>query len=60
VYAASLYTDGGESTRTHVAITRCLVRSSTVITAPLKPSGGIALEIRPADENDLRTFDVYK
>jgi len=62
VYVASLYTDGGERipTRTHVAIRRCLVRSSTVITAPLKPSGGMAMEIRPAGENDLRTCEVYK
>jgi alpha-glucosidase len=62
VYVASLYTDGGEEipTRTHVAIARCLVRSTSVITTPLKPSGGVAMEIRPADENDRRAYNFHK
>jgi len=48
-YKASLYTDGGEAvkTRTHVAIERRVVRSTSVITADLMPSGGLAMEISP-------------
>jgi alpha-glucosidase len=55
-YVASLYTDGGEKvrTRTHVAIERSIVRSTSLITARLRPSGGIAMEIRPAEESDNR------
>jgi alpha-glucosidase len=51
-YIASMYTDGGESipTRTHVRIERRNVRSTSVIKADLKPSGGMAMEIRPARE----------
>ncbi len=51
-YIASLYTDGGESvpTRTHVRIERRPVRATSVIKAELKPSGGMAMEIRPARE----------
>ena len=51
-YIASLYTDGGESihTRTHVKIERYNVRSTSIIKADLKPSGGMAMEIRPARE----------
>jgi alpha-glucosidase len=51
-YIASLYTDGGDSisTRTHVRIERRAVRSTSVINAELKPSGGMAMEIRPARE----------
>jgi alpha-glucosidase len=51
-YIASLYTDGGESipTRTHVRIERRTVRSTSVIRAGLRPSGGIAMEIRPVYE----------
>jgi alpha-glucosidase len=50
-YTASLYTDGGEAvkTRTHVAIKRRQVRSTSVITADLKPSGGLAMEISPGE-----------
>jgi alpha-glucosidase len=50
-YTASLYTDGGEAvkTRTHVAIERRLVRSTSVITADLEPSGGLAMEISPGE-----------
>jgi len=51
-YIASLYTDGGEAvpTRTHVRIERRTVRSTSVIKADLKPSGGMAMEILPAHE----------
>lgn len=60
-YVASLYTDGGESlkTRTRVAIDRFLVGSTTAIKAELKPSGGIAIEIRPAEGDDAGTYRPY-
>jgi alpha-glucosidase len=52
-YVASIYTDGGERvpTRTHVAIERKSVVSTSVIRGALRPSGGIALEIVPAKNN---------
>jgi alpha-glucosidase len=55
-YVASLYTDGGEAvpTRTHVAVERSIVTSSSAIRASLKPSGGLAMQIRQASEQDLR------
>jgi alpha-glucosidase len=48
-YAASVYTDGGEQvqTRTHVAIERLTVSSTSTIRRELRPSGGMALEIVP-------------
>ncbi len=50
-YVASLYTDGGNEipTRTQVNIERFTVTSASVIEAALKPSGGMAIEIRPAE-----------
>ncbi|MGB2957295.1 MAG: glycoside hydrolase family 97 catalytic domain-containing protein, partial [Bacteroidota bacterium] len=55
-YTASLYTDGGEAipTRTHVGIERLIVGSTSVVRAHLNPSGGMAMEIRPATENETR------
>ncbi|MRR38956.1 alpha-glucosidase, partial [bacterium] len=60
-YVASLYTDGGDSvkTRTRVKIDRFLVGSTTAIKADLKPSGGIAIEIRPATGNDAGAYIPY-
>lgn len=57
-YLASLYTDGGEKikTRTHVKIDRFLVNSTTVLKADLRPSGGLALEIRPALKEDMKRY----
>lgn len=48
-FVATMYTDGGEAvaTRTHVKIERRVVDAATVLTANLKPSGGIAMEIQP-------------
>jgi alpha-glucosidase len=53
-YTATIYTDGGGAvtTRTHVAITAMPVTSSSVLTLDLRPSGGAALEIRPATDGD--------
>jgi alpha-glucosidase len=50
-YVASVYTDGGDTvqTRTHVKIERYHVSAESLIEADLKPSGGIALEIRPEE-----------
>jgi alpha-glucosidase len=61
-YIAALYTDGGETirTRTHVRIDRFIVRSTSVIRADLKPSGGMAMEIRPASESEMRTTPQYQ
>jgi len=55
-YTASLYTDGGDAipTRTHVGIERLIVGSTSVVRADLKPSGGLAMEIRPATEDEIR------
>lgn len=60
-YVASLYTDGGDSirTRTHVRIERYIVGSTSVIAADLRPSGGMALEIRPAGEADMKLYNSY-
>jgi alpha-glucosidase len=60
-YVASLYTDGGEAvkTRTHVAIGHYLVRSTTRIEAVLKPSGGMAMEIRLAGGDDVKRYKSY-
>jgi alpha-glucosidase len=57
-YVASLYADGGEKvrTRTHVAVDRYIVGSMSVIRTELRPSGGMAMEIRPANDSDLRTY----
>jgi alpha-glucosidase len=61
-YVASLYSDGGDAirTRTHVGIERYIVRSTTGIDADLKPSGGLAMEIRPASADDMRLYDIYR
>jgi alpha-glucosidase len=61
-YMASLYVDGGNAipTRTHVGIERSIVRSTSVISADLKPSGGIAMEIRPATEREIRTLPHHQ
>jgi alpha-glucosidase len=57
-YLASVYADGGEKvpTRTHVGIGRFIVKSKSAIRAVLKPSGGMAMEIRPATASDMRTY----
>jgi alpha-glucosidase len=61
-YVASLYADGGDiiRTRTHVSIDRYIAESTSVIRALLKPSGGMAIEIRPANETDVRTYARYR
>ena len=60
-YVASVYQDGGEAipTRTHVGIERHIVRSTTIITANMKPSGGMAMEIRPASRSEIQKFSGY-
>jgi alpha-glucosidase len=60
-YCATIYTDGGDAvpTRTHVKIERALVTATTTVAAPLRPSGGIALEIRPATGDELRAVPPY-
>jgi alpha-glucosidase len=57
-YLASVYADGGVKipTRTHVGIGKYIVRSKSAIAAELKPSGGMAIEIRPATDSDMRTY----
>jgi alpha-glucosidase len=61
-YVASIYSDGGSEikTRTHVKIERFLVNSSSIIRADLKPSGGLAMELKPADEKDIKLYKRYK
>lgn len=60
-YLASVYADGGERvpTRTHVGIGRYIVQSKSAIRADLKPSGGMAIEIHPATEDDIDTFGQH-
>jgi len=62
VYLASLYADGGETipTRTHVRIERQIVDSRSVLSADLKPSGGIAVEIRPATASEIRLHGSHQ
>jgi len=57
-YVVSTYADGGAAvpTRTHVAIETYAVRSTSHIKAELKPSGGIAMEIRPAAGADRQSI----
>jgi alpha-glucosidase len=61
-YTANIYSDGGDeiNTRTHVKIERYIVNYSTKIRADLKPSGGIALEIVPANEDEIKKIKKYK
>jgi alpha-glucosidase len=61
-YIASIYTDAGAEikTRTHVKIEHYIVNSNSIIKTELKPSGGIAMEIKPASDNDCKTFKKYK
>jgi len=61
-YVASLYSDGGDSirTRTHVGIARYIVRSTTSIDADVKPSGGMAMELRPASDTDMHIYHPYR
>jgi alpha-glucosidase len=61
-YIATIYSDGGDEiqTRTHVKIERYIVNSAKVIKADLKPSSGMAMEIKPADENDIKLYKKYK
>ena len=61
-YVASTYEDGGDTvrTRTHVKIGRAIVDASTIVRADLKPSGGIAIEIRPATREDLDRYPRYE
>jgi len=60
-YIVSIYTDGGEKirTRTHVNIEKFKVTSASVINADLRPSGGLALELRPAAGRDDDLVPVY-
>ncbi len=60
-YVATLYTDGGDQvhTRTHVRIERSLVTAQTVVNAHLKPSGGMAIELRPARAEDMQFLRPY-
>ena len=60
-YLAHVYSDGGDAipTRTHVKIDRFIVDATTIMTANLKPSGGLALEIVPATGDDLRRYPPY-
>ena len=55
-YHATMYTDGGDAvpTRTHVKVERALVTAASRVTAPLRPSGGMAIEIRPATDAEIR------
>jgi alpha-glucosidase len=60
-YVASFFTDAGDrvQTRTHVGLDQYIVRSTSVIDAVLKPSGGMAMIIRPASAEDVKKYEVY-
>jgi len=60
-YVGVLYTDGGKElrTRTRVRIDRFLVTSSSVVSAELLPSGGLAMEIRPATVDEVRILQRH-
>ncbi len=61
-YLASSYTDGGETiqTRTHVAVRRYIVTAASVVSARLKPSGGMAMKIRPAATGEEGAYERYR
>ena len=61
-YIAEVYTDGGEEikTKTQVKCTKWLVDSEDVITFDLKPRGGAAVRIAPADGNGHKGVKKYK
>lgn len=61
-YIAEVYTDGGEEikTKTQVKCTKWLVDSEDVITFDLKPRGGAAVRITPADGNGHKGVKKYK
>jgi alpha-glucosidase len=48
MWEATMYTDGGDAvkTRTHVKIDTLVVDASTVLPVVLRPSGGVAFEVR--------------
>lgn len=62
VYLARIYTDGGEEvkTRTHVKCTYLLVDASQILKFKLKPRGGAALQLLPADRNTLKLYKKYR
>ncbi|MGN0036049.1 MAG: glycoside hydrolase family 97 catalytic domain-containing protein [Bacteroidaceae bacterium] len=61
-YVAHVYTDGGDAvqTRTHVACQTFLVDARTVLHFQLKPSGGAAIRLVPAEKAELKTIRKYK
>lgn len=60
-YLARIYGDAGPEhpSRTNVRIDRCLVTRDTIIQAELKASGGQALWLTPASEEELRRHKPY-
>lgn len=59
-YIAHIYEDDpGSPSRTKVAIRRFVVDSATRIHARLIPSGGQAIRLAPASENDLSAHQAY-
>jgi len=61
-YVAHVYGDAplGDTSRTHVTISRHLVDASTVIRASMAPGGGQAMRIVPAAANDVEAFPKYQ
>ncbi|MFC1603442.1 glycoside hydrolase family 97 N-terminal domain-containing protein [Planctomycetota bacterium] len=60
-YIAHIYSDDpAVTTRTHVKISRCIVDSSSVLKAELRPRSGQAIRIHPATTDDVKTYSRYK
>lgn len=60
-YLASIYTDGGQEikTNTRVKCSYYLVKSSDMLKFSLRPKGGAAIRLVPADKKDLVSFESY-
>ncbi|MEA5129545.1 MAG: glycoside hydrolase family 97 catalytic domain-containing protein [Proteiniphilum sp.] len=57
-YVANIYTDDDAvQTRTNVRVIRVIVDSKSVLPFQLKPSGGCAVHLIPADNEDLKKYE---
>ncbi len=61
-YLARIYGDAGPDhpTRTNIRIDRCLVTCDTVVSAKLLASGGQAIWLTPADDDEIQRHTRYE
>lgn len=61
-YLARIYTDGGDAvkTKTHVQCAYFKVNASQTLKFDLKPSGGVAIQLIPMSEKELKGYKYYK